>query len=418
MPPRPLAFDVTHLVSRLHRRATTGIDRLDLAYARHFARSGRLACGLHFGLRAPHVFSPARVVALVERFDRKLGEDAQDSTRESRWAALRAWLLDQPPPPAAGRLPDEGPRAIFDRIRLHLVDDGGAPPPHALYLNVAQSLFHFQRFFTWLDRRPDVTPVLMAHDLLPLDHPEFFPASSLAPSLRRTETLMRRAGAILATTEIVRERLLLEYDRRAMGAPPIFVGHPPSPIGAGGEAPDPDLAATPYFVMVGTIEPRKNHQLLLNIWRDWGEAAPKLVLVGIDGWNNRQTLDMLEHTPILRRKVLRVSGLSRLDLRRLIVGARALLLPSFAEGYGLPLVEGLSLGAPVIASDIPVFREVAGEAAEFLSPFDGPGWRRALEDFSAQLSPRRAAALLRAGAFPAPDETAYFAAVEAFLADL
>ena len=71
-------------------------------------------------------------------------------------------------------------------------------------------------------------------------------------------------------------------------------------------------------------------------------------------------------------------ALSTPALAALVRGARALLMPSFAEGYGIPVAEALSLGTPVIASDLPVFREVAGPAAELLHPLDGPGWLAAL----------------------------------------
>ena len=66
-----------------------------------------------------------------------------------------------------------------------------------------------------------------------------------------------------------------------------------------------------------------------------------------------------------------MSGLSSEALRRLLANARALLAPNFAEGYAIPLVEALAIGAPVVCSDIPVFREVTQDCATFLSPLDG-----------------------------------------------
>jgi glycosyltransferase involved in cell wall biosynthesis len=105
--------------------------------------------------------------------------------------------------------------------------------------------------------------------------------------------------------------------------------------------------------------------MILRLWRELiakqGNAAPKLVLVGARGWKNRDAVDLLDGCALLKNHVLEVSGLATPSLKRVMKGARALLMPSFGEGYGLPLAEALALGTPVIASDIPVFREIAGD---------------------------------------------------------
>jgi glycosyltransferase involved in cell wall biosynthesis len=79
----------------------------------------------------------------------------------------------------------------------------------------------------------------------------------------------------------------------------------------------------------------------------------------------------------------------------LLRDARALLMPSFAEGYGLPLAETLALGVPALCSDIPALREVGGDVPEFIDPIDGLSWRGAILDYAANISPRRDAQLKR-----------------------
>jgi glycosyltransferase involved in cell wall biosynthesis len=77
--------------------------------------------------------------------------------------------------------------------------------------------------------------------------------------------------------------------------------------------------------------------------------------------------------------VIEIGGLSTPGLRRLLSNACALLMPSFAEGFGLPIIEALALGTPVIASDLPAHREAGGESVTYLSPIDGLGWLAAIK---------------------------------------
>lgn len=415
MAARPIAFDVTHLVSRLDRLATTGIDRVDLAYGRHFAAEGRLLCGLHFGYRRPHRFSPGRVAALVARLENEVG-DAEDAP-SAAWPALRAWLIGAAADPA-----DPGPHrrgTLVGRARralMRVVDDGPLHLPEGTtYLNVAQHAFELHSFFSWLDARPDVLPAFLVHDLLPLDHPEFFRAGYRARFELRVETILRRARAVITTSEAVRARIETEYRRRGARRVPLHVEPLASPLGPPiARDHDDALSRHPYFVVVATIEPRKNHSMLLHAWRDLAAARsspPKLVMVGAAGWDCAPTLALIDRSPALQRCVRRVSGLPRAGLRALLANARALLMPSFAEGYGLPLVEALTLGTPVVASNIPVFHEVTRGRAAFLSPLDGTAWRdRVLALADAGQVPRHAAAL--------PTTATYFAGVTDFLATL
>ena len=86
----------------------------------------------------------------------------------------------------------------------------------------------------------------------------------------------------------------------------------------------------------------------------------------------------------------------------MIAGARALLLPSFAEGYGLPVPEALAMGVPVIASDLPALRQAGGRAPDYLDPLDGLGWIAAIRDYATPDSPRRAAQIARIAGWRAP----------------
>ena len=103
------------------------------------------------------------------------------------------------------------------------------------------------------------------------------------------------------------------------------------------------------------------------------------------------------------------------NLRRQKKGARALLLPSFAEGYGLPLAEALAQGSPVLCSDIPVFHEIGGGVPDYLDPTDGPAWRAAVLDYAQPQSPGRQAQVQRLGGWSQPTWAQHFARVDAAL---
>ncbi len=177
--------------------------------------------------------------------------------------------------------------------------------------------------------------------------------------------------------------------------------------------------AAPYFVVLGTIEPRKNHWLLLQLWRKlverMGEHAPRLVIIGQRGWECENVVDLLERCEPLRGYVLELPACSDAELSTWLKHAQALLFPSFAEGYGIPLVEALSLGVPVIASALPVFREIAGDIPEYLDPLDGSGWMARIEAYADPDFSGRLAQLDRVAGFVPPAWSSHFQIVEEFL---
>jgi glycosyltransferase involved in cell wall biosynthesis len=180
------------------------------------------------------------------------------------------------------------------------------------------------------------------------------------------------------------------------------------------------LPGRPYFVMLGTIEGRKNHLLILNLWaemaRRLGRACPQLVVIGQRGWESEQACDMLDRSEAIRGHVIELSRCNDAQLAAYMSNARALLFPSFVEGYGLPLVEALAAGTPVIASNLSVFRELAGEIPDYLSPVDGLGWSQAIEAYASDDSPARAAQLARMVGWGPPRWQDHFTLVERWLA--
>jgi glycosyltransferase involved in cell wall biosynthesis len=182
------------------------------------------------------------------------------------------------------------------------------------------------------------------------------------------------------------------------------------------------LIKKPYFVILSTIEPRKNHLLLLHIWRKLfktlGTDAPHLVIIGQRGWECENAVDLLDRCEALKQVVTEISNCSDADLVTYLHHCQALLFPSFIEGYGLPVIEALSLGAPVIASDLAVFREIAGEVPEYIDPLDGRQWEDVILDYAQYNSRRRAAQMTRMKQLKAPTWDNYFTQLDLFLSEI
>ncbi|MEO3470244.1 glycosyltransferase [Roseomonas sp. CAU 1739] len=258
----------------------------------------------------------------------------------------------------------------------------------------------------------------LVHDLIPATHPEYARPGVAMQHLRRLETVASLATGIIvnsaATDTVLQPHLVRQAD------PPDVVVAPLGIEAFTPAATAPAMPTEPYFVSIGTIEPRKNHLLLLHLWRDfaakWGPAAPRLVLVGRRGWENENVLDLLERCALLKGLVTEAGSLSDPAVGALLAGSRALLFPSFAEGYGLPLAEALAAGAPAICSDLPALREVGGDVPEYLDPLDGSGWRRMVLDYAAPDSRARSAQLARMRRWSPPSWDDHFDAVDGMLA--
>ena len=380
-----IALDVSRLVSRAARPVPTGIDRVEFAYAEHLlGRSDAF-------FAAP---APWGSLGLVSRhtaaaFVATLGAIWRRGAARSGEARL-----------LAHRLRLEAAIGGAGRLHARLRSCGG----RAVYLHVSHLRLERRRRLAAVKSRGAARLVCLIHDLIPIEFPQYARPGQDERHRRRIATVAALADAVIVNSLATR-RALTPYLDRAGRSPPLLV----APFGIDRPEPTPAGATpceAPYFVCVGTIEPRKNQLMLLEIWRDLiaelGSGAPRLALIGQRGWESRGTLEMLESRPELRTFATVDDRLSDAEMRRLLRGARALLLPSLAEGFGLPLVEALALGVPVLCGNLPALRENGGAVPEYLDPLDRPGWLAAIRDYMAPSSARRAAQLARLGGLATP----------------
>ncbi|MEM9966634.1 MAG: glycosyltransferase family 1 protein [Pseudomonadota bacterium] len=215
---------------------------------------------------------------------------------------------------------------------------------------------------------------VMVHDVIPLSHPQFQRSAAVAQFERKLQLTSRFADRVIYNSSETRDqakRFFSDFGR----IPPGIV----APLGIDVDvAPDADLPPElkfdePYFLTVGTIEPRKNHAFLLDLWDMMGSEAPKLLICGSRGWKNEGVFDRLDQLTVHDR-VTEVSGLDDAKLLALMKNAQALLFPSLVEGYGLPVVESLAVGSRVLCNDLSVLREVSRSSAQLVAVSDSQRW--------------------------------------------
>ncbi|MBC7803479.1 MAG: glycosyltransferase family 4 protein [Candidatus Parcubacteria bacterium] len=380
--PRVL-IDITRLLyRRVTGRGYTGIDRVALEYLRHFRD------------RAHAVVSWRCVAAALSDADsRRAIETLLDArgpaTSLGYRLAIQAWLWDW--------LRGPGANPILLDIGHTWLDNGA---------------------YAWLLRRRGARPVFFIHDLIPILHPEFCRPGEKARHVARMRNALRDGAGLIVNSR----HTLAELERFAASGglhmPPVVVA-PLAPSVVPSASPGPRPIEQPFFVVLGTIEPRKNHLLLLQLWgrlaERLGDSSPRLVVVGQRGWGCEKALDLLERSEPLKGIVSERNQCGDAELANLLQHAQALLMPSFAEGYGLPVAEALAAGLPVIASDLPAFREIAGTMPEYADPRDGPRWEALVEDYSRPDSQRRQAQLRRIRDFRPTTWAQHFEEVDRFL---
>lgn len=162
--------------------------------------------------------------------------------------------------------------------------------------------------------------------------------------------------------------------------------------------------APPYLLSVGTLEPRKNLLRLLEAYAGLGEEQRRtlpLLIAGTQGWDGGELARRVTADPALA--TVRLLGhVADDDQPALYRSARALLYPSLAEGFGLPPLEALACGTPVLTSSTTSLPEVVGDAGRLLDPLDVPAWTAALAELAARPevpAAARAAALAQAARF-------------------
>jgi len=333
--------------------------------------------------------------------------DAKSGIQRVVRSILREWLLNPPEgyrvEPVYAGSEQQGYRYARQFTQCFLGATGGALADEPIDFAPGDVFFgldlqpHVQvshkGFYQEL-RRQGVRVLFVVYDLLCVQMPEYFHPGSAEGFSQWLDVVTENDGALCISqaTSLALDEWIKEH-------------HPQTPrtcktdwfhIGADMENSNPTQGLPPEadavlrqikggvsFLMVGTLEPRKGHAQVLTAFEQlWGKGESiQLVIVGKEGWMVEKLAKTLRVHPELGRRLFWLEGISDEYLEKIYAASSCLIAASYGEGFGLPLIEAAQQKLPIMARDIPVFREVAGEHAYYFEAETADGLAEAIKSW-------------------------------------
>ncbi|WP_375465511.1 glycosyltransferase family 4 protein [uncultured Methylobacterium sp.] len=209
---------------------------------------------------------------------------------------------------------------------------------------------------------PGARQAVVVHDILFETHPAFFTWRMRWRNRLLTRLSARRARLVVTISGYSRDAIAKTYRIDPARIAEVRCGTAPPPTGGMGAGLIPD--SRPYLLMVGRLEPRKNLALALDAFARLPAGGSRLIVVGRADGERPETLARLT----AMADVVHVAAIDDRGLGDLYAHAAALVFPSAGEGWGIPVLESLALGTPVIASNVTAIPEAGGEAASYFDP--------------------------------------------------
>ncbi len=279
---------------------------------------------------------------------------------------------------------DDGKRHLMEKYRLRLLPWGrrwtavcwtlSGRPYIERWLHEPVDVVHAVSLgYPIATRKPYVVTV---HDIGPLTHPEFFSNTHPWIMKRALKQAVRKADAFICVSQATADELESYVGRHIAkrlhviheGVSSLFFEKPN--LASLSSIPGLTVGTVPFIVMAGKISPRKNVVRVIQAFAKLLDSLPHhLVLVGGNGWDAEDVLKNIEH-PALAQRVHLLGYVSDEQLHALYGSASLYVHPSLYEGFGLPVLEAMAAGCPVVTSHLSSLPEVAGEAALLVDPTD------------------------------------------------
>lgn len=350
-------LDLTRTLSRLGRGPMTGIDRVELAYLHYLLTRDEPLFAL---VRTALGFVLLNKAGACGIFDRATG-------RLPLGEPDLLGLLTQRHLPQGLRAEADARRLAMARclpVRLAQMLRNGLPAG-VVYVNVGHANLT-TRVMQAVKSVPDAKVLAMVHDTIPLNHPQLCRAGVLQAFAEKLRVVTANSDLVVHTARVTRTQTEAHFANMGRVPPGIV-----APLGVTIAPADPEglgKVRPPYFVVLGTIEPRKNIGLLVAVWRELQKSAdpvPHLYVVGNRGWADPSLFDDLDALAA-RGDATLWTNLNDAKVTALLQGAEALLFPSLAEGYGLPPLEAAALGVPVLSGNLHVVVELLANYPVYL----------------------------------------------------
>jgi Glycosyltransferase len=227
--------------------------------------------------------------------------------------------------------------------------------------------------------------VLLIHDIIPITHPDIH-SEHIVKAFNTKVIDMIKISKLILTVSKSEAKIIENFLRSKNIDKPIY------PIRLGTDIKISQSIKKPngfdvkdFYLMVGTVEPRKNHLFVLEafhkIWKENQDFPNLVIAAGRFGWKYQSVLDFIMSSPFKDKKLFFIESPPDEELEYLYQNAKALIMASIREGFGLPIVEAMAKHKPILASDIEVFKEVAGDYPIYFDPYNVDSLIDAIKSF-------------------------------------